>query len=91
VSVLGLIRTIGLILITMLATVFFIQNLATAEVAFLFWSISAPRAVIFLLVFVSGLIGGYLLNALRPKRPRAPSQARIEVAPRANEPPEARE
>lgn len=70
---LGLVRTAALVFITILVTVFFIQNLATTEVAFLTWSIAAPRAVVFLLAFVLGLTFGYLLCALRPRKSlRAP-------------------
>jgi lipopolysaccharide assembly protein A len=65
---LGLIRTLGLVVIAVVAAVFFIQDLATIEVAFLTWSISAPRAFIFLLVFGMGLTAGYLLSALSPRR-----------------------
>jgi uncharacterized integral membrane protein len=65
---LSLIRTLGLFAIAIVAAFFFIQNLATIEVAFLTWSISAPRAVIFLMVFGMGLIAGYLLHALRPRQ-----------------------
>lgn len=68
---LGLIRTIGLFVIALLAMTFLIQNLATIEVAFLTWSISAPRAVIFLMLFGLGLVAGYLLSALGPQRQNA--------------------
>ncbi len=69
---LGLIRTLGLVVIAVIAMVFLIQNLATIEVAFLTWSISAPRAVIFLMMFGMGLVAGYLLHALRPRRQDRP-------------------
>jgi uncharacterized integral membrane protein len=75
---LSLIRTIGLVVIAMVATIFFVQNLATIEVAFLTWSISAPRAFIFLMVFGMGAIAGYLLSALRPRR-REEQQARSDI------------
>ena len=73
---LSLIRTIGLVVIAMVATIFFVQNLATIEVAFLTWSISAPRAFIFLMVFGMGAIAGYLLGALRPRRREEPQQTK---------------
>ena len=73
---LGLIRTLGLVVIAVVAVVFFIQNLTTIEVAFLTWSVSAPRAVIFLMVFGMGLIAGYLLHALRPRRQSAPQHSK---------------
>lgn len=63
----GLIRTVLLVLITVLVTVFFIQNLASTEVAFLTWSISAPRAVVFALIFGLGWIVGYLVHAFTPR------------------------
>ena len=76
---LSLVRTIGLAVIAIVATVFFVQNLATIEVAFLTWSISAPRAFIFLLVFGTGLIAGYLLSALRPRRQEEPHQTKGDI------------
>jgi len=68
---LGLARTIALIAVAIVAVVFLIQNLATIEVAFLTWSIAAPRAIVFALLFAAGLLAGYLLNALRRKAPRS--------------------
>jgi uncharacterized integral membrane protein len=69
---LGLIRTVALVLLTIVAAIFFVQNLATIEVAFLTWSFAAPRAIIFLLLFAIGLAMGYLLRAFRPRSaPRA--------------------
>ena len=67
----GIVRTIGLVIIAIIATVFCVQNLATIEVAFFTWSVSAPRALIFLAVFGMGLIAGYLVHAFRPRRQRA--------------------
>jgi uncharacterized integral membrane protein len=78
---LGLIRTVALVLLTILATIFFVQNLATIEVAFLTWSFAAPRAIIFLLLFAIGLAMGYLLRTFRPRpAPRAAS-AETEKTP----------
>lgn len=78
---LGLIRTIALVLLSVLATVFVIQNLATVEVAFLTWSFAAPRAVIFVLLIGSGLLAGYLLHALRPKqRTRPPPRTTGDIS-----------
>jgi uncharacterized integral membrane protein len=79
-KMLGLLRTIFLVVISVLATVFVIQNLATIEVAFLTWSFAAPRAVIFVLLLSTGLLVGYLLHALRPSS--LPKRARpAESAP----------
>lgn len=85
----GLIRTGLLIVITVTVTVFFIQNLATTEVAFLTWSISAPRAVVFALIFALGWVVGYLVHAFTPRgqpkqdgadeRARAPEAANTDL------------
>lgn len=76
---LSLVRTIGLVAIAVVAAIFLIQNLATIEVAFLTWSISAPRAVVFIMVFAAGLIAGYLLHAFRPRRrPRDANGANVQ-------------
>ena len=68
---LGLLRTIALVALGVIATLFFVQNLATTEVAFLTWSVSAPRAVVFAFIFVTGLTMGFLLVTLRPRRKQA--------------------
>ena len=62
---LGLLRTLALVVITALATIFFVQNLSTTEVAFLTWAIAAPRAFIYFVLFCAGAIVGYLVHALR--------------------------
>ena len=75
----ALIRSIGLVMITVLVTIFFIQNLATTEVAFLTWAVTAPRAVVFLLVFVLGWVTGLLVKALTPRpQPKGAHAGRAE-------------
>ncbi|NJO34286.1 MAG: DUF1049 domain-containing protein [Rhodospirillales bacterium] len=68
----GFLRTGLLVAITILSTIFVIQNLASVEVSFLTWSIVAPRAAVFALLLLLGLVAGYLLHAiqmaLRPRR-----------------------
>jgi uncharacterized integral membrane protein len=67
-----LIRTIWIVFLSVTATLFCVQNLATIEVAFLTWSISAPRAVIFFVLLTAGFMLGFLANALRPQsKPKA--------------------
>ena len=58
----GLIRTVVLVVIAIIAAIFFMQNFATTEVAFLTWSIVAPRAVVFLIVFGFGFVAGSSTN-----------------------------
>jgi uncharacterized integral membrane protein len=77
---LGLIRTIALVVVVIVATAFFIQNLATTEVVFLTWSIAAPRAVVFFLIFVLGWVAGYLTSAIRPRRAAKTGAAQISPA-----------
>lgn len=73
---LGLVRAIGLVVFAIIAVTFLVQNLATIEVAFLTWSISAPRAVVFVMLFVAGLMAGYLLRALRPRQQPTPRRTK---------------
>lgn len=65
----AVIRTLLLIVITALVTIFVVQNLATIEVAFLTWAFAAPRALIFAMIFALGVTVGWLAWVLRP-RPR---------------------
>ncbi len=46
---------------------FIVQNIASVEVNILFWSVYAPRSLIFILIFLAGAAAGYLL-AKRPKK-----------------------
>ena len=68
----SVIRTVALVAIAIIVTTFFMQNFATTEVAFLTWSIVAPRAVVFLIVFGFGFAAGYLLHALSSRRQVTP-------------------
>jgi len=76
---LGLIRSIALFVIGAIVFIFLIQNLATTEAAFLTWSFTAPRAIVFVLLFALGAAFGYLLRAIQahrktpaPEKPAAP-------------------
>jgi len=77
----GLIRTVALIVIAIIVTTFFMQNFATTEVAFLTWSIVAPRAVVFLIVFGFGFAAGYLVHALSSRRPVSPANSTRSATP----------
>ena len=76
----GILRSIGLVILTVVVTIFFIQNLASTEVAFLTWSISAPRALVYVIVFAAGWTIALLVNALRP-RPKPPVAASAAPPP----------
>ena len=77
----GLIRTVLLVVIAIIAATFFMQNFATTEVAFLTWSIVAPRAVVFLIVFGFGFAAGYLLNALSSRKQATPATSTRSATP----------
>lgn len=64
----SVIRTIALVVVTAAATIFFVQNLATTEVSFLIWSLAAPRALVFFIVFALGWLAGFLAHLLKPQR-----------------------
>jgi len=55
-------RKIGGMLVLMLVAIFCLQNLGMARIEFLMWSIEAPRALIYTLVFLAGGLGGLLLR-----------------------------
>jgi uncharacterized integral membrane protein len=82
----GLIRTVALVVIAIVVTAFFLQNFATTEVAFLTWSIVAPRAVVFLIVFGFGFAAGFLMHALSPRRQVTPRKTASETPPVHREP-----
>jgi uncharacterized integral membrane protein len=67
-----LIRTIWIVFLSVAATLFCVQNLATIEVAFLTWSIAAPRALIFFILLAVGFMLGFLMQALRPRQKPEP-------------------
>lgn len=73
---LAILRTVVLVVVVVLVTLFVVQNLAATEVAFLTWSIGAPRAVVYVLIFLLGLAAGALLISFRPRAKR-----RIEPPP----------
>jgi uncharacterized integral membrane protein len=77
-------RTLALVAITVLVTIFSVQNLASTEVVFLTWSIHAPRALIYFLLFALGLATGFLIRALRPKRQTAVAKPAAPPKPPAS-------
>jgi uncharacterized integral membrane protein len=53
-----LIALIGLVLLIVIG----VQNSETVELRLLFWTVSVDRALLFLLLFVAGVVGGMLLS-----------------------------
>ena len=51
-----------------LLVIFAAQNAEVVDIRFLFWKLSMSRAVLLLLVFVTGLGSGWLLSSLTRSR-----------------------
>ena len=62
--------TLSLILVG-LAVLFVVQNVAVAEVRFLFWGLHMTLSVLMFLLFAGGLIVGWLLHSYWAYRNRA--------------------
>lgn len=60
-----MIRLIIGILLGAIIVVFAIQNTETVSYTFIAWTLSAPRAVIVIAVFIFGLLTGWLVTGLR--------------------------
>jgi uncharacterized integral membrane protein len=52
------------VILLLFVTVFAIQNFAAVDVALLFWSISIPKFVLILVVYVLGMLSGWGLVEL---------------------------
>ena len=59
-------RKIGGMLLLLLLAIFSLQNLGTARIEFLAWSIEAPRGLIYATLFLAGVLGGMLLRGRKP-------------------------
>ena len=53
-------RHLLLFILLGLLVVFVVQNATTVEVVFLWWSVSLPRAVLYVVIFVLGAVFGWL-------------------------------
>lgn len=61
-AIIKLIRSAALVAIAALLGIFVVQNLATINIVFLVWAITAPQALVFVLMFGLGLAFGYLIR-----------------------------
>jgi len=52
------------IIIGIIVIVFMVQNVETVDVSFFAWSVSIPRALMILIVFVVGLGLGYIVRSI---------------------------
>lgn len=55
--------------------VFVLQNTELVSIRFLFWQFSLSRALLVLVIFLSGILGGYLLGSLAGHRRRTEMSA----------------
>ena len=60
-------KRIAMMLIVALVLVFVLQNAATVELRFLFWKAEMSRVLLLLLVFVAGIVAGFLARAGRAR------------------------
>lgn len=70
-------KLIGLLLLAGLVVLFIVQNVATVEIQFLFWSTQMPRSLMIFLIFAVGILVGWFLHgflALR-RNLKGPDQA----------------
>jgi uncharacterized integral membrane protein len=57
------------VVLTALVGVFILQNTEVVDIRFFFWTLSMSRAVMIFLVFLVGLVSGWLLQSyVRHKR-----------------------
>ncbi len=54
-------------LLLLLLAIFSLQNLGTARIEFLAWSVEAPRGLIYAMLFLAGTLAGLLVR--RQHRP----------------------
>ena len=50
---------------------FTIQNIVTVQVTFMFWTIELPRAMLLFIVFVLGILLGWVLRSTHHLTPRS--------------------
>ena len=68
-SLRDVLRSVLIAVLVGLLVIFVIQNVATVEVNFLAWSMSLPRAVLYLVLFALGGLVGWLIRYYQA-RPR---------------------
>jgi uncharacterized integral membrane protein len=59
-----MIRFIVGIILGALAVVLAVQNVETVSYTFLAWTVTAPRAIVLLVVLVAGILVGWFLSAV---------------------------
>jgi uncharacterized integral membrane protein len=67
-SLRDILRTVLIAVLVGLLVIFVIQNVATVEVNFLAWSMSLPRAVLYLVLLALGGLVGWLVRYYQTSR-----------------------
>ncbi len=57
-----MIRNVVFVILIVLMVIFVLQNIQDVEIRFLFWTLATSRALVLLMTFAAGLIGGWLLS-----------------------------
>jgi uncharacterized integral membrane protein len=57
-----MLRNVIFIILIALMIIFVLQNIQDVDIQFLFWKLTTPRALMLLLTFGAGLVGGWLLS-----------------------------
>lgn len=57
----------GVVLIALVIS-FTLQNTEVVDITFLFWTVSMSRAVMLFIVFLIGLLSGWILHSLNKRR-----------------------
>jgi len=58
------VKRVVLFIIAAPVLLFVVQNIQVAELRFLIWRIAMPQALLIMLIFVSGILIGWLLRAV---------------------------
>ena len=70
------IKQIVFLAILLLVLIFALQNTQVVEVRFLFWKLTAVRAIVLGVTFVAGAVAGMLLDLMWRKRPATKNAAK---------------
>jgi uncharacterized integral membrane protein len=66
------------IIIGIIVIVFMVQNVEVVEVSFLTWSVSIPRAIMILIVFVVGIGLGFVVRSIGYRKKKKKVQRQEE-------------
>lgn len=64
----GRTKNIALIVIAVLLTIFATQNIQSININILFWDLNIALILLIAIVFICGLIAGYIIHAVKSKK-----------------------